>query len=116
VIDAMHRRRWTAQEEHYLRLYAARYTAAEIARRFRRKEKAIYKRANRLGIYLLKRGEASPFSPYSDDDVREMLRRYFVEGQSVQGIADALGVPRGSVTMWTAGRSRPHLYREFIGG
>jgi DNA-directed RNA polymerase specialized sigma24 family protein len=45
-----------------------------------------------------------------------MLRRYFVEGQSVQGIADALGVPRGSVTMWTAGRSRPHLYREFVGG
>lgn len=110
------RRYWSAPEERMLRVHAKRYTAAQIAYRYGRTEFAIKEKARKLGIPLRKHGEMSPGRKHSDAVAREALRRYFRDGQKVKDIAVALGIPWGTVTGWTCGRERPHLYREFVGG
>lgn len=110
----LRRRYWTTAEENRLRRLAPYHTAAEIARLLKRTEKAIVDRARLLGIQRQKYGDDHTSTRYRDDMVREMLRRYFREGQSVRRIAAALGVARSTVVSYTSGQRRAHLRAEFV--
>lgn len=102
---------WVRADIALLRYYARMQPVAAIARMLGRSEAAVYCRAHKLGIRLHKRG---PASKYGDAIAREALRRYYTGGESQQQIADALGIPRGSVARWVNGTQRPHLRKEFV--
>lgn len=105
---------WTAQELSILRCNAQKHSATEIARMVGRTRKAIYQKAYELSIVITKRGAAHQSARHSDDTVREILHRYYVEGQAVREIAVALNIPYGTVCGFTSGNARAHLSREFV--
>jgi hypothetical protein len=110
------RRFWTDAEEDRLRRLAPRLSSHKVARLLGRTPYAVESRARMLRIVRQKCGEVHQTAAYSDDTVREILRRFFREGQSATAISAAMGVPCGTIYNFTNGHRRPHIRHEFVGG
>lgn len=109
-------RHWDRGDYALLKRYAATHTAAAIARMLGRTRMAVHQRASLLHIRMLKAGVRSGTWKHSDATARDAVRRYFAGSESQQKIADALGIPRGTLGAWINGTGRPYLRKEFVAG
>ena len=108
-------RKWDRSDVAILRRFAELHTAKHIGLMLGRTESAVHSAARRYGVYLMKVGPLTHGWRHSDDTVRDVLRRYYVERKGIKRIAREMDMPFGTVLGYVKGRNRPHLRREFVG-
>lgn len=98
-------RRWEPAEDFAIRRLARSQTAWQIGQSIDRSERAVFIRAQRLGVRLQKEGDRRPGHRWSDAVV-EQARCLHDEGKGPAYIAKALGIPRNTVRAFVHYRYR----------